>query len=96
MQDDIERVVGAQFGQEEVEADGFEFIDCTFNGTVLVFRGVTPFHIRNGKGRPPVVSFQDHAETTLIQLASMYRFGLAGVVEDLFNKVRNPRQDTVQ
>lgn len=96
MQGDFETIRGAHFGREEVEADGREFIDCSFNGTTLIFRGIEAFHVRNGMGKPPVVSFRDHAETTMIQLAGMYRFGLAGVVEDLFEKVRNPFQDTMQ
>lgn len=90
-----EEVRGTHFGDEAVPADGRQFIDCTFDETVLVFSGILPFIVSGATGRPKI-AFIEQAETTLMQLATMYRFGLADIVEDLFRKVRDPFGDTTE
>ena len=91
---EFETIRGAKFGKEEVPADGREFIDCTFDGTTLIFRGEAPFYV-HGQGAPMIL-FTDHAETTLNQLTLMWRFGAAHIVEQFFNAVRNPFDSTLQ
>ena len=89
---EYEEVFGKCFGNEAISADGRAFVDCTFDETILVFSGTSPFIVSGGAGCPKVACI-GHAETTLMQLATMYQFGLAGIVEDLFRKVRDPFGD---
>ncbi len=91
---EFETIRGAKFGKEELPADGRKFIDCTFEGTTLIFNGEAPFYI-HGQGAP-IIIFAGHAETTLNQLAIMWRFGAAHIVEQFFNAVRNPSDSTLQ
>jgi|tagenome__1003787_1003787.scaffolds.fasta_scaffold20989225_4 hypothetical protein len=84
---DYEEVRGKHFGDEAVRADGRAFVNCTFDKTILVFSGTSPFVVLGGAGCPKVACVE-YAETTLMQLATMYEFGLGEIVEDLFKKVR--------
>lgn len=36
---ELERIEGKTFGDERVEIDGKHFVDCSFNGTTLIFNG---------------------------------------------------------
>lgn len=80
------------FGPETVQADGCEFIDCTFEGTRLVYRGGDPF-ILTGSG-PTEIEFEGPAANTLNQLRAFHRFGLTGWVEQIIASIRNPFGDS--
>ena len=87
-------VRGRQFGQERVTADGREFIDCTFDGTVLAFAGRDVFMFGEGTGGSFVLDFTGAAGITLNQLAALHRFGMTDHVETLIARIRNPLDET--
>jgi hypothetical protein len=89
---EYEEVFGKHFRDQAVPADGRAFVDCSFDETILVFSGTSPFIVSGGTGCPKVACVE-HAATTLMQLATLYESGFAGVVEDLFRKIRDPFGD---
>lgn len=87
-------VSGRHFNDEVVEADGRQFVDCTFNNAPLEFGGKSPFILSNCKGTL-TIEFVDAASNTLDQLKTLYRFGYADFVEQIFAAIRNPLGEAI-
>ena len=96
MEFEIEVVGGAHFEDEVVSLDGREFDSCTMVNCTLIYQGGFPFIFTKTVPVDCEFSFEGPARNTLETLACMHRFGMHKLVEGMFDKVRNPTQETVQ
>ena len=94
MPDRTKIIQGRHFGRESVPADGKRFVGCTFDGTVLVFRGKAQFDIE-GPGNFSV-EFAGAAKLVLDQLLHMHHFGMHDLVDQIFATIKNPTGAGVQ
>ncbi len=71
---ELETVEGKDFGVQQVEMDGKKFVNCTFDGAELIFRGVNGFGLEKNHFKvPPRISFQDCAGNTLSMIKALYQ-----------------------
>lgn len=78
------------FKSETIQADGCEFIQCTFEGTHLLYRGGDPFTFNGGSMDGIEITFEGPARATLDTLRIMHHSGLHGIVEQFISSIRNP------
>ncbi|PAU60833.1 hypothetical protein [Pseudomonas indica] len=70
----LETVEGKQFGVQQIEVDGKNFVNCTFDGSELVFRGLNGFSLqKNNFVTPPRITFQDYAGNTIWVMRALYK-----------------------
>lgn len=71
---EFETIEGKEFGVQPVEMDGKNFVNCTFDGSELVFRGTNGFNLqKNHFKTPPRISFQDYAATTMVVVKALHK-----------------------
>jgi hypothetical protein len=71
---EFETVEGKNFGVQQVEMDGKKFVNCTFDGSELIFRGVDGFSLeKNHFKTMPRITFQDYAGSTFAVISALYR-----------------------
>lgn len=87
-------IEGREFGREVIPADGFEFLRCTFDGTVLLFRGERNFTLPESGGDFEI-ALDGNALVVMNQLALLHGMGLNDFVEGLFDRVRQPFRGAV-
>lgn len=69
---ELETIEGKDFGVQQIELDGKNFVNCTFDGSELVFRGKAGFSLqKNHFNTPPRIAFHDHAGITLAVIKSL-------------------------
>lgn len=83
-------VANKSYGVERVVIDGKHFVNCTFDGTELIFAGKRGFSLtRNHFKTPPRISFIGHAANTINQLIHMYSDeSFRPIVEATFNNIK--------
>jgi hypothetical protein len=67
----LKPIVGAKFGIEKVVCDGRHFIDCSFDGTEIVFLGTNAFSMQGCNGHIARISFDSNAALVLAQLTAL-------------------------
>lgn len=71
-QQELETVEGKNFGVQQIEMDGKRFVNCTFDGSELVFRGTDGFSLEGNRFKtPPRIAFQDYAGNTLAVMKAL-------------------------
>jgi hypothetical protein len=66
-------IANKNYGVERVIVDGKHFVNCTFNGTELVFTGKRGFSLtKNHFKTQPRISFDGNAALTINELIAMY------------------------
>ena len=80
---------GQAFADEQVDADGCEFIDCTFDNTRVVYSGGLPFTLIRATGSIDL-EFGGPAENTLNALRALSAFGGEKYVETIIQSIRRP------
>ncbi|MGB8954003.1 MAG: hypothetical protein WCC10_01395 [Tumebacillaceae bacterium] len=69
---DLETIEGVDFGVQQVILDGKRFVNCTFDGTELVFKGTQYFALeKNHFKSPPRIKFEYCAGITLNVLMAL-------------------------
>ena len=69
---ELEMVQGKSFGVQPVELDGKRFVNCTFDGSELIFRATNGFDlIKNDFKVPPRLRFEAYAGVTLAALKAL-------------------------
>lgn len=69
----LETIEGENFGVQQVILDGKRFVNCTFDGSELVFNGLNAFALEgNTFETPPRISFQQHAGMTFQVIKTLY------------------------
>ncbi len=69
----LETIEGENFGVQQVNVDGKRFVNCTFDGSELVFKGLEGFSLEGNTFRtPPKISFDQYAGTTLQVIKALY------------------------
>jgi hypothetical protein len=96
MEGELKTVRGRKFVDETVSLDGTEFIDCVFERCELTYSGRAPFLFENTPLNGCNIAFEGPARRTMEALATMHRFGMHAFVEQMFERVRNPFQDSIQ
>jgi hypothetical protein len=88
---ELETVEGKEFGVQQVEMDGKKFVNCTFDGSELIFRGVDGFGLeKNNFKTPPRITFQDYAGNTLAVISALYQEdNFRPYIEGTLNPARN-------
>lgn len=85
------KIENRKYDNEVVNLDSNEFINCTFDGCTLVYRG-GPLPKFSGNSIDKCIwNFSDAAELTLRFIAGLYQAGDGGkdVVERMFDQIRN-------
>lgn len=88
MEFEVIEVRGMHFGAQRIDADGKEFIDCTFDGTTLVYSGGAPFFIGNRERANITIEFQGAALNTLNALMVLHSTGAHEYVEHVVQRIR--------
>lgn len=67
-------VEGQKFGVQQIVLDGKRFLNCTFDGTELVFRGEAAFGLeRNHFRTPPRFVFEGSAGICFLTMRALYQ-----------------------
>ena len=70
---ELETIEGKSFVVQQVEMNGKRFVNCSFDGSELVFRGINGFSLEHNTFEvPPRISFQGNAGTTLAVMKVLY------------------------
>ncbi|AXN41272.1 hypothetical protein [Peribacillus butanolivorans] len=73
---ELETIEGKAFGVEQVILDGKRFVNCTFDGSELVYKGHDVFSLEKNDFTGHLrVRFADYAETTLGVLNALHSAG---------------------
>ncbi|PEX84078.1 toll/interleukin-1 receptor domain-containing protein [Bacillus cereus] len=73
---ELETIEGRTFGVEQVQLDGKRFVNCTFDGSELVYKGQEAFGLEKNEFKgPPRIAFIDYAGTTLGILKALHSSG---------------------
>lgn len=71
---ELETIEGKQFGVQQIEMDGKNFVNCTFDGSELIFRGTNGFSLqKNDFKTPPRITFQDYAGNTMAVMKALHK-----------------------
>ncbi len=72
--EELETIEGKQFGVQQIEMDGKNFVNCTFDGSELVFRGINGFSLQESHFKtPPRITFQDYAGNTIVVMKALHK-----------------------
>lgn len=72
IQKELETVEGQFFGVQQVILDGKRFVNCTFDGSELVFKGKNGFSLESNTFETmPRITFTENAGTTLTVLKAL-------------------------
>jgi hypothetical protein len=92
----LEAIVGREFSDEAVHLDGKEFIGCKFQNCELLYAGGLPFILDNSPAEGCHIAFVGAALNTMNTLSTLYAHGLHDFVEQMFERVRDPLQESLQ
>jgi len=97
-------ITNKTFRVEKEIIDGKQYVNCTFDGAELIFKGTRPFSLNYNKfSRPaPRIKFEDSARLTIEMLAALYsdpvfRPVIEATFEDIkTGGIKQPKQGTRQ
>lgn len=83
-------IANKSYGVDRVVVDGKHFVNCTFDGTELVFKGEKGFSLTSNHFKtPPRISFDGNASLTVGELIAMYGDeGFRPIVDATFENIK--------
>lgn len=83
-------IVNKSYGVERVTLDGKHFVNCTFDGTELIFTGKKGFSLTGNHFKTyPRISFDGNAALTIGELIALYSDdGFRPIVEATFDSIK--------
>lgn len=87
---ELETIEGKSFGVERVYIDGKRFVNCTFDGSELVFEGKSAFALEKNHFKvPPRIAFEANAGITANVMTTLYNTAEFKIyIEQLFQNTR--------
>lgn len=69
---ELETIEGQRFGVQQINLDGKRFVNCSFDGSELIFKGENGFALEgNSFNSPPRFRFESYAGTTMAILQAL-------------------------
>jgi len=83
-------IANKKYGVERVVVDGKHFVNCTFDGTELVFKGGKGFSLSGNHFKTyPRISFDGNAALTIGEMIAMYGDeGFRPIIEATFENIK--------
>jgi hypothetical protein len=86
----LRTIEGESFGVQRVYLDGKRFVNCTFEGTEIVFKGETGFELKNNTLTGIKIALDGPAATTALFFKEMYTDPpFRPFIDNLFEQIKS-------